>query len=298
MNTQHLDDFKKYMEFERQRASATIHNYLSYATKLGSFIEKDFVHTSRENIRDFLADLSRQGHSKAGISNYIVALRCFFNWLADTTRRQEIIQLSFFLLKIIKIKREKNIPTVPTPEEIAKLRKTFDNFKKAAKLTPHLAVFNKILREIAAIELLIGTGVRSNELRNLRFGDVDLENKIIYIKKGKGDKQRVSIFNGTASKALKEYFENSRFENADLIFNYKQGNLINYLIKRWTKQAEINPKLHAHSFRHYFITQSQRLGVDIEIVAQQVGHSNLNSTRHYTHFSADDLREKFKDCNI
>jgi integrase len=148
------------------------------------------------------------------------------------------------------------------------------------------------------IELFITAGLRSKELRGLRCQDVDIENKIILIKYGKGGYQRISLFGDSCVNILKEYFSVYNFAPDDIIFAMAQQNVINRTIKLWAAKAQINPHIHAHSFRHYFITESNRSGVPIEIIADQVGHRDLNSTRHYTHLDIEDVRAKYNNVTI
>ena len=289
------NDFECHLRFERQLTDATINNYLFFLAEFKKFAGKELICAEKEDIRDFIKYLLARGISKASVSNYVIALRAYYNWLADVNQTEKIISLSFFLTKIIKVKRQYKVTVVPTHEEVKRLREVLALNKMALSFNKKAEKYKTILRDTAIIELLITSGIRSNELRNLILSDIDLSNDTVLIRCGKGGKQRVSLFNGTARSALQEYIENNQFMDTEKLFPFKQGNLVNYIIKRWAKRAGINEKIHAHSFRHYFITESYRQGVPMEAVADQVGHSSLSTTRGYTHFSLEVLKEKFKD---
>lgn len=291
-------NFEKYLKYERQLAGTTITYYLSFINEFKTFLKEELAGATREDIREFIMHLQERGLRKASIANYIIAFRSYFNWMADLTRDKQIIEMSFFLSKIIKTRRDRSISIVPSIEEVLKLRKTMEAYKQATSFQIQSPLYKTILREIAMIELLITTGIRSKELRSLRFCDIDLYKKIILVRVGKGGQQRISLFNESAECALKEYFGNNNFCADDLVFPLKQGNVLNYILKKWAKKANINEKIHAHSFRHYFITESQRQGVPVEFVAEQVGHRNLNTTRAYSHFNIEFLREKYQACKI
>jgi integrase/recombinase XerD len=293
-----LRDFKQYLQYDRQLTAGTIHNYLTFSKKCQTFIDKDFYHIERDDVRRFIRYLEERGHCKATIANHVIALRSFYVWMSDATRDPHVIEISFYLSKILKIRKEKSIPVVPSIAEIKKLRGTLYAYKKATSFSPSSDIHKQVLKEIAMIELLITTGLRSNELRHLCFGDVNLETGMLMIRVAKGSQQRVSLFNGSASAALKDFFESNHFERDDILFPIKQGNILNYIIKKWSKRASINQKIHAHSFRHFYITETQRQGVEISVVADQVGHRNLNTTRSYTHLDLEYRRERLKHCKI
>lgn len=294
-----LGDYESHLRFERQLATTTIANYISFVKEFLQQIKKHPNDCKREDVKGFIEHLRKSRClSNSSVSNYVIVLRSYYTWLADLTRDQELIEMSFYLSNIVKIKRDSKVTVVPTPEEVAKLRKALQAHKAAIELNKSSPLYKLILRDSALIELLITTGIRSNELRNLKVSDIFLEDRIIIIRVGKGSKQRVSTFTQNAQVALKEYLEESRLASDDLMFPIKQGNMVNYIILRWAKRAGINTKIHAHSFRHYFITESQRQGVSIEVVADQVGHRSLNTTRGYTHHNIEYLKDRYKHCNI
>jgi len=294
-----LSDFEQHLLYERQLCKSTAKNYISEVSAFWRFSGlTSLSHATRDHIRFFLKYLEDRKMTKSGLSNHVTALRSYFNWLADTTKTPDIVELSMFLERIIKVKREKIIVFVPTKNDIDLLRQTLDAHKRAAIIIQDPGPVKRILREIAFIELLITSGLRSNELRSLRYCDVDLEQSTIDIKKGKGGHQRVSLFGGPAAQALREYFAVEHFHDEQRIFPYTQGNILNVIIKRWAVRARISPRIHAHSFRHYFITEAQRQGIRLEDVAQQVGHVNLNTTRAYTHQNIAFLKDRFRNCKI
>jgi len=63
-------------------------------------------------------------------------------------------------------------------------------------------------------------------------------------------------------------------------------------------RSQNDSRIHAHSFRHYFITESRKQGIPQEIVGDQVGHKNISTSRMYTHFDIDNLKDKYQSVNI
>lgn len=294
-----LEDFRDYLLYERHLVDTTIHNYITFIKELHKFCNKSPSEIVRDDFRAFIQYLEKDRQlSGATVSNYMNAYRTFYNWLADKTQDKNILSISFFLSKIVKVKRNSKVTIVPTPEDVERLRKALWSHKEAWSFSKSNQMYNLVLRDIALIELLISTGARSAELRNLTYSDIDLENTTILIRVGKGGKQRMALFNDRAGMALSQYFENVVFNPDDLIFPIKQGNMVNYIIHRWAVRAGINQKIHAHSFRHYHITHAQMMGVPDQVVADQVGHNSLNTTRGYTHFNLQYRRENYKKTSL
>lgn len=293
-----LSTYQEYLIYERQLAGTTTDNYMFFIKEFLGFIRKDCEEVNREDIRAFLKHLRKRGIKQSSVTNYVISLRSFYNWMSYAVRTEELNQLSFFLNKIVKIKRERVVPEVPTITELDKLRNTLEAYKRASSFNKKMPLYKLTLRDCAIFEMLIATGLRSAELRNVRMCDVDLDNSTVFVEKGKGGAQRVSIFSEHTKAVLKEYIEYNSFESSERIFIVRNGNMLNYIIKRWAKRASINQKIHAHSFRHFHITEAQRQGVPMQVVADQVGHVSLNTTRNYTHLDLNHRRDQYKDCNI
>lgn len=293
-----LAHFEQYLRHEKHLAEGTIRNYTTFLGEFMNFVKVDTDRIKKETVRDYLAYLKGRGLSNTGMANHITALRTFYRWRADENGSEEMMQLNHFLNYRIRIKREETVPYVPSVQEVEKLRKVLDAYQKAMSFASHSEGYFSTIRDKAMIELLIAGGMRSNELRNLRHKDIDLERKTLLISTGKGSKQRYVLFNGRASQALKELFRIKNFVPDEKLFPLKQGNLLNYKIKKWAKRAQVNLRIHAHSFRHYFITQLLAQGMPQQDVADLAGHADLNTTRHYTHLSVEHKREKYNQCKL
>lgn len=299
-----IKEFDNYIRYERQLSQHTIERYQYTLKEFNTFLNSDIVYkkrtdeVERDDISRFIVYLTNKKLSRASIANYISTLRMYYKWLAYMTKKDNLIATNFFLTNIIKIKKESQTPYIPSVEEVKSLRRALATYIDLLSYDKSLVAYRKAIQAYTIIELLITSGMRSEELRNLRYKDMDLENKTAFICVGKGGHQRISLFGISAVEALKEYFALNNHLPDDLLFPFKQSNVLNYIIKRWCKRAKINDRIHCHSFRHYFITESQRQGIPAEIVATQVGHQSLQSTLHYTHFNIENLREKFNNVNI
>lgn len=291
-----LKEYRSYLSCERRLSDRTISSYSYFITKFLDFLSKDPTDVQTHDIKDFLQFMENKGNCNGSVSNYISALRAFYVWLSYINQLEKLAPISFFLSKVVRTRQDITATEVPTAGELERLRVVLQAYKHAASFNKKQPFYAMVLRDTAIIEMLVSTGARSQELRSITKEDINLETNEVIIKKGKGNRQRVAIFSEKAQETLKEYITNVPMEKEDRVFVVTQGNMINTIIRKWAKAAGINCKIHAHSFRHYHITEAQRKGVPMQVVADQVGHANLNTTRHYTHFDVQHRRDKYKDC--
>jgi integrase/recombinase XerD len=157
---------------------------------------------------------------------------------------------------------------------------------------PNLSLRSQI-RDRAVLEVLYSTGMRIGELVNVEVYHVDLKDQVIYIRKGKGKKQRVVPLGKTAGQRLREYLEKIRPHYAKK--NPKErrlfltnsgrlltGNNIRAFLKHYCKKAGINKTVSPHTFRRSCATHLIRQGADIRYVQQLLGHTYLKTTQYYT----------------
>lgn len=298
-----MSEFEKYLRYARQLSETTIRNYLFLIGRFREFLSQNIFlggklnSITRQNISDFLETLQKK-NSVSSISLYIIALRCYYDWAYYVSKDRRLGEVSFFLKNIIRTKRIRKIAIIPTREEVAKLRSVLSQFLQLNSWNKNGRQYRDTLRAYVIIELLITAGLRSKELRDLQCQDINLEERTIFIKNGKGGHQRLSLFGENAVKILKEYFEINKFLPQENIFSMAQYNVVYRTVKLWAAKAGINPRIHTHSFRHYHVTESENQGVDLEGRAAQAGHLDLNTTRHYTHLNIERLKKKYRSVKI
>ena len=161
-------------------------------------------------------------------------------------------------------------------------------------------------RDLAALELLYGCGLRVSELLGLRDGDVDIEGGIVRCV-GKGDKERVVPMGGAAAAAVSRYVADGRRvllkgrRRPQLILNARGGPLtrqgFDYLLRRVLARADMLGAASAHTFRHSFATHLLAAGADLRSVQEMLGHANVATTQLYTHVTVEHLREVFLETH-
>jgi integrase/recombinase XerD len=155
------------------------------------------------------------------------------------------------------------------------------------------------LRDRAILELLYGTGLRFAELANLSVGDVDLVEKILWVRHGKGGRDRVLPLGRWATHWVGRYLEASdelrRRQATARVFLTPRGNrlantVLNWLLGRYARRVGIAKPVTAHAIRHTMATLLIKRGADVRKLQELLGHRNLNTTEWYTHLTVEDLR--------
>jgi len=156
-------------------------------------------------------------------------------------------------------------------------------------------------KEKLIVELLAYTGVRVSELCSIRVSDIDLENKSLKIRGGKGDKDRLVIFSDKIVPDLKKYIMEikERKGKAEFLFPTAKSKKISpvtveRIIRNLARRAGINKKVTPHVLRHTFATSLLRNGADIRIIQVLLGHASISTTQIYTHVDDGALRRSYE----
>jgi integrase/recombinase XerC len=152
------------------------------------------------------------------------------------------------------------------------------------------------VRNRAMLELMYSAGLRASETVGIDLLDIDLAEQMIRVR-GKGNKERIAFFGGTAKAALLDYLaERSSTDPAQPLFTNKQGRRISTrslqtIVKRWAVRAGLSPDVSPHTLRHSFATHLLDGGADLKTVQQLLGHESLATTQIYTHISIGRLKD-------
>ncbi len=155
------------------------------------------------------------------------------------------------------------------------------------------------LRDRALFELLYSSGLRIGEALKLKVSDVDVENRMVLIRRGKGGKDRVEPVSETAMSFLKLHLENSGNGKEDLVFKGVKGRLtsstVNDRFKKMAVKAGVEKKhLSVHSIRHSVATHLLEHGADLRYVQELLGHESIETTVIYTHCLTESLKRMYK----
>lgn len=285
MNRDLIKEYLSYLRVEKGLAKNSLDAYENDVSKLKAWTEKNgfSVHAlSRQDLREFLIDLSRSKLSDNSRRRMVSSLRGFYKFLVidghiksspadDLDVPQKGSYLPRFLTQA-EIDHLFSIPDVST--EIG-------------------------LRDRAMLELMYACGLRATEVAGLKFADVDLDGGILTTI-GKGSKTRRVPVGSSAVEWLKSYLglrrtkEDIEVEN---IFVSSSGKPINRstvytLIKEHARAAGLDD-VSPHTLRHSFATHLVQNRADIRSVQQMLGHADISTTQIYTHMTDEHLRDNY-----
>lgn len=251
-----------------------------------------FNQVTRQDIEEYLSYISyyeKEGreitNTERGKARKLSSLRSFYNYYFQNER---IEKNTAELVPVPKL-HEKAIIRLD-PNEVATL---LDQVEAGAKLTKkELAYHEKTkVRDIALLTLLLGTGIRVSECVGLDLQDVDFENDGIKIRR-KGGYEAVVYFGDEVENALQEYMKErqhiipaSGHENA-LFLSLQNRRIavrsVENLVKKYASRVTTLKKITPHKLRSTYGTTLYQETGDIYLVADVLGHKDVNTTRkHY-----------------
>lgn len=193
--------------------------------------------------------------------------------------RQDVLGLEWDKgIKIRRPRRNSPLPVILSKQEINSLMEVTHNPK-------HKAI----------IGLLYSTGIRRDELLNLRLADIDSNRMIVRVSNGKGNKARDTLLAERALKLLRNYYAHIHpkpltyvFEGGGKPGQPYSGSSVGKIIKRASDKAGVKKTISAHSLRHAFATHMLEQGSNLKLIQKLLGHGSLSSTMVYLHLAAID----------
>lgn len=161
------------------------------------------------------------------------------------------------------------------------------------------------LRDRALLELLYGTGARISEITSLTVDDMADNDGILRIT-GKGDKQRLVPVGSKAVAATDDYLVRarpvfSRGKTHALLLNTRGGPLSRQsawaVLKNAAARAGLDKDISPHTLRHSYATHLLEGGADVRVVQELLGHSSVTTTQIYTHVTAENLRQVWREAH-
>ena len=166
------------------------------------------------------------------------------------------------------------------------------------------------LRDRAILETLYGTGIRASELIQLSPFDVDTEEGMLRVVRGKGGKDRNLPLTRVAAQAIQAYLAQGRpkllaasrtgggiypMKAPRRLFVSPRGGILyratlERLVRVWAKKAGIKKRVSPHVFRHSVATHLLKRGADIRHIQALLGHACLSTTERYTRVEISDLQ--------
>lgn len=279
---------------ERTLSAHTEKAYLADLRSFQSFIgDRPLCAIREDDIRQYLKQLHQAERKPATIRRRFMVLRMFFDFL----RRQGTVSYSPMVGLGVKIPPSKRLPKILTNQEIESLISSLANKVTHSSSSKGCASFVAI-RNLAIIELLFATGLRSQEVVALQIYDLDVDRRTLFIS-GKGAKERVVyVSHHEVFCALQNYGQVREvlFPSARHLFLNKSGEPLSVhslrpIFKSACTMAGITRRVSPHCLRHTMATRLLENGADIRSVQAILGHSKISTTEIYLHTSTKRQRE-------
>ncbi len=255
----------------RKFSHYTYDSYMRKTKDIIKYFNKPLEEVTIEELRKYLLEYLAEEKklSDRSVNYYNSVIRFVYEVTLDKLINKKQLPMR---------KKKKGIYKVLTKEELSTFFDLVDNYK-----------FKTIFM------LAYGSGLRIGEIVNLRDEDIDSKNMRIFIREGKGNKERYTILSNKSLEMLREYWLKEReHKKRGKIFLSESGETITeYVIRthfrKYRKKAGLNEKVTMHTLRHNFATNLIEKGATIIQVKELMGHSNIRSTMEYIHVANIDL---------
>ena len=272
-----FDAFIQYLQFEKRCSEHTVTAYQTDLTQFQDYFEfksiSDLGDLTSLSLRSWVVHLIDSGLTNRSVNRKIATLRTLFKWM-----RKEGIVKANPMAKIHGPKNEKRLPVFAKESELDsnKLAEMYNNDFEG-------------LRDELMVELFYQTGMRLNELMNLKEIDVNEQ----YIKVlGKRNKERLIPISFGLFMQIQEYISQKRkiVGESKFLIVLKNGNklyptFVYRKINAYLSQVTSLDKKSPHVLRHTFATHMLNRGSGLETLKDLLGHANLAATQVYTHNS-------------
>lgn len=280
-----IREYLAYLRVEKGLSQNSLESYARDLKRLAACADAKGValaELTRKDLREWIAQLSREGLSPATVSRAVSAARGLFRFLMlDGHMKKHPAE------DLDAPQRMASLPQFLTEEEIEQLFAAPDTQTGEG------------LRDRAMLELMYASGLRVSELVSLKLAEVDLDAGLLSCH-GKGSKERRVPIGRSATHWLQLYLgARLRLESSSPhLFLGGTGRPLTRqtawaAIKRYGVRAGLNRDVSPHTLRHSFATHLLQRGADSRSVQALLGHSDISTTQIYTHITDSHLRATY-----
>lgn len=309
--------FDYFVAIESQTSSLTRLNY-AHDLKIFFYYMQERIYRGKKQIRDFtLADLEAVTNTDIEyflgfLTHYKYSGRDHYcNERAKARKLSSVRAMfkHFFNKGLISVDNSAKVATPKLHEKpIIRLEQNevyniIDTVESGTGLSPHQLAYhekNKV-RDSAILMLFLGTGIRISELVGLNNEDLNFDNNSFIVTR-KGGNKSILYFDKDVAAALMRYIDQKdeqqrqSLEDANALFLSNKNKRITVravenLVQKYAKIVSPLKKISPHKLRSTYGTQLYKATGDIYIVADILGHKDVNTTRkHYAAISDDNRR--------
>lgn len=254
----------------RNFSKYSFYTYSHKAAEMMKYFNKPMEEVTTEEMRNYLLKLKEEKHLANRTVNYYNSILRFM-----------------YEVTLDKVLNKKQIPMLKNKREICKVltKGELSAFFNVCDDPKYKMIFM----------LIYGSGLRIGETANLRIKDIDSKKMRIFVRAGKGNKERYTILPKVSLEMLREYYKKEKpnhpegylFLNSDC--NPLKVERIRVFFRKYRRKAKLNDKFVVHSLRHSFATDLIERGATLIQVKELLGHSNIRSTMEYVHVANIDL---------
>jgi integrase/recombinase XerC len=318
--TDRLREFLSFLQLNRNASPHTVAAYDGDVNQFLAYAARDLKRkvTDLEPwqldltlVRGFMAELHKQGQSRASVARKIAALRAFTRFL----RREGYIAGDPAALAVAPRVEEK-VPAHLSEDEMARLLEAPDGTTPLGR------------RDRAILELFYASGLRLSELVGLDVEDINLKARVVRVM-GKGRKERQVPFNTTTQKALRAWMDErkalvasrheaqgsrlkpqgetrtrtgrTRGSGEPLFVNTYGGRLsarwVGRLVPHYMNLTSTRFGISPHALRHSFATHLLERGADLRAIQELLGHASLSTTQRYTHVNVAQMLAVYRKAH-
>ena len=294
-----LADFLDYCQVERRLAPLTCSAYERDVRACLAFLERARIGSLAEvrpaHLRRFLADESTRRPAPSSQARTVAALKSFFRFLVENE------QLERDPAHVLRTPRKREaLPDVLDRRELARLLGATD--WDGVWERQHRG---KRERDRLLLALFAYAGLRRSELLGLDRDDVDLERRLLRVRRAKGGRQRVVPIHPALVPLFVDYLALRSGDDEPALFVGVQGRRLSQTIMtqtflRYARAAGVTERKRVtpHTLRHVFASELLHAGANLRQIQELLGHKHLDSTQRYTRVTAHELRGAVKRLNF
>ncbi|MEE9396755.1 MAG: tyrosine recombinase XerC [Methylococcales bacterium] len=282
--------FLDHLRFERRLSAHTVKSYTRDLDYLWDYLAnenvQDWQDVREHHIRTHITNRHRAGLGSKSLQRELSAIRSFFRFLCK-----------------YKITGQNPAQSIRAPKPPRSLPKILD-VDQTIRMLGYEPDDELESRDLAMWELFYSSGLRLSELVGLNRADIDLFDRSVHIRNGKGGKSRMLPVGRQAAKAIGRWLEirqNWDRNETALFVSIRGGRLsarsVQSRLKRWGQTHGINEKVHPHMLRHSFASHLLESSGDLRAVQELLGHSNISTTQIYTHLDFQHLAEVYDQAH-
>ena len=269
----------------RNYSAHTVKNYMNILRHFVLWVNVPIEEVDRQKVAEYTDHLLYRRLKPKTVNCHLACIRVFYDYLYH----EEGIRISNPIKRGAALRMPKPLPKHLRDEEVVVL---FDGIKKP--------------RDRAIFRVMLRCGLRVEEIANLYISDLDLKRNKIFVRNGKGGKDRVVYVSQDAYIAIVNYLRVRPLSKAKKLFLVEKGPYtgkpisVRGIQKRMEYYSRITGlDVSCHQLRHTMATQMLNADAEVETIQDLLGHSGINTTERYcTVSNLKVMRDYFKAMEV